>query len=1149
MGSPLLLLLACTAFGLRCPMNSILSIPSLRHFVVLLGLLTFAVPALALQRQTPPAPDLTDGGTRGEAHDWNLGATGARGWMWGWNLETTNARQVLVTAVAPESPADGELEVGDVILGVGEDAFDRDPRHALGEALGVAEAKDGDLRLLRWRDGEVERVSLRLSVLGAYQPSAPFECAKSTAILDAACAHIAGNMKGDIDGMMNALALLASGRDVYAPLVRDLAREVAQPDPSLSLEGRTSGLLAWTWGYRTVFLCEYFLATGDDAVLPAIAEYARTMAQGQSGVGTWGHGMAWPDLNDGQLNGRLGGYGALNQAGLVCHLALVLTRLCGVKDPDVDAAIERANRFASFYVGKGAIPYGDHRPGWDAHDDNGKNSLAAIIFDLQGRRDEARFFAKMTIASYGERERGHTGNYFSYLWGPLGAARVGPEAVAAFLAEQRWFYDLNRAHDGHFPYQGGAGMTGGEHQYGGWDCTGAFVLANTLPLKRLYITGRGVDPEQVLTGAELEDAIESGRGFDAWDLGAAHYEAKGEHELMGHLRSWSPAVRSRAALALAKREEAPVDELVRRLSDRDLDIRYGACQMLGALGPRAAEAVPDLTELLKSDDVWLRTQACFALADIGDAARPAAHEMLRLALRDDPNDPRQFTQRFLAFTLFYRGGALKMRGLLARDLEGIDRALLLPAIERLLANDDGRARACLESVYRNLPFEELTPILPAIVESIAEPSPSGVMFANGIRLPGLDLLGKHRIAEGMALCLDSMDIDEWGKQDRIRKGLQVLRTYGGAARELLPRLRDLEAKLLGHREAKGMQEQIQLCRDAIAEIEADQSPLPVRTVAEILGTAALIDAQAPNQETTQSSNPKLKIFILAGQSNMEGAGQIDAQEDRNGGQGSLEHLVRDPASAERFAHLMDKEGAWVDRDDVWIDFFERAGPLSVGYGSRTETIGPELGFGHVVGNAIDEPVLLIKIAWGGKSLAVDFRPPSAGGEVGPNYTQLLERVTEVLATLDDPTKGALGDLTFDGFELAGFGWHQGWNDRINQGYNDAYEENMAHFIRDVRKALDAPELPFVIAETGMSGPDEKHPRALSLMAAQRAVAEREEFQSTVSFVPTQSFWRPQDRSPSGQGYHWNNNAETYYLIGAGMGQAMLQLVADSSSAH
>ena len=126
-------------------------------------------------------------------------------------------------------------------------------------------------------------------------------------------------------------------------------------------------------------------------------------------------------------------------------------------------------------------------------------------------------------------------------------------------------------------------------------------------------------------------------------------------------------------------------------------------------------------------------------------------------------------------------------------------------------------------------------------------------------------------------------------------------------------------------------------------------------------------------------------------------------------------------------------------------------------------------------------------------------------------------------------------------ELVGLGWHQGWNDRVNQAFNDEYEVNLGHLIRDLRKALDAPDLPVVIAETGMTGPTEKHPRALSLMAAQKAVAESPEFRDTVAFVPTRSFWRDKSESPSGQGYHWNTNAETYYLIGDGMGKAMLEL--------
>ncbi len=296
----------------------------------------------------------------------------------------------------------------------------------------------------------------------------------------------------------------------------------------------------------------------------------------------------------------------------------------------------------------------------------------------------------------------------------------------------------------------------------------------------------------------------------------------------------------------------------------------------------------------------------------------------------------------------------------------------------------------------------------------------------------------------------------------------------------------------------------------------------------------------------------LKVFILAGQSNMVGAGEVEAREDKNGGKGSLAHLVKDKATKNRFAHLVDKKGEWIERDDVWISFTgarDVRGRLAPGYGARGTAIGPELGFGHVIGEHLDDDVLLVKVAWGGKSLAVDFRPPSAGGEVGPNYTELFTQVSDVLANLEErfpelrkTVRSAKVDGHDKGYEIVGFGWHQGWNDRINQEFNDAYEENMACFIRDARKELGVPDLPFVIAETGMNGPDETHPRALSLMKAQAGVAKREEFKDTVAFVGTRHFYRPKEESPSGQGYHWNSNAETYYLIGEGMGNAMVALL-------
>jgi alpha-galactosidase len=322
----------------------------------------------------------------------------------------------------------------------------------------------------------------------------------------------------------------------------------------------------------------------------------------------------------------------------------------------------------------------------------------------------------------------------------------------------------------------------------------------------------------------------------------------------------------------------------------------------------------------------------------------------------------------------------------------------------------------------------------------------------------------------------------------------------------------------------------------------------------ILSLAVLLLVPVTLLRAAEAAKP-VRVFVLAGQSNMEGQGFIAADSKRNEGKGSLEFLVKDPVTAPRFKHLVAPDGKWIERGDVWISYLDRKGPLTVGYGAKPDRIGPELGFGTVVGDAFDEPVLLIKCAWGGKSLAVDFRPPGAGkvpyslGEktdaaiaddpaiVGKYYRETLALTKAALANLKDLVPGSEGR----GYVLAGFGWHQGWNDRINDKFNAEYESNMTHFINDIRKDLGADKLPFVIAETGMNGPEEKHPRALSLMKAQAAVAEHPEFRGNVAFVATRDFWRPQDQSPTGQGYHWNTNAETYYLIGEAMGKAMLEL--------
>ncbi len=213
---------------------------------------------------------------------------------------------------------------------------------------------------------------------------------------------------------------------------------------------------------------------------------------------------------------------------------------------------------------------------------------------------------------------------------------------------------------------------------------------------------------------------------------------------------------------------------------------------------------------------------------------------------------------------------------------------------------------------------------------------------------------------------------------------------------------------------------------------------------------------------------------------------------------------------EQFQHLK-TDGEWTVRDDVFVTFLDRQetpvsplhGPLTVGFGSAKNVrdknnkrisvpgVGPELGIGWILGEALDEPVLLIKAAWGGRAVKYSFRPPSAM----PTDEEIKARLAEVQKKNPDMTFAELKESygsdyrkiisethrvldhidqyvpNYDkstGYELAGFIWFQGWNDGVGSG-NPEYTEQMAHFIRDIRKDLKSPALPFVIGELGTDG--------------------------------------------------------------------------------
>ncbi len=321
-----------------------------------------------------------------------------------------------------------------------------------------------------------------------------------------------------------------------------------------------------------------------------------------------------------------------------------------------------------------------------------------------------------------------------------------------------------------------------------------------------------------------------------------------------------------------------------------------------------------------------------------------------------------------------------------------------------------------------------------------------------------------------------------------------------------------------------------------------------------------------------------QVFILAGQSNMVGHAKNKL----------FEHQATDPKTRDHFAPYR-KDGDWITRDDVMIDYFDRTGGLTLGYGARDKT-GPELGFGKVVGDAIDEPVLLIKVAWGGRSIYRDFRPPSAGlpseekleaelekarertrkqnekhqrndplptlkeikSAYGKDYRAMLEEVRGAIAGAPETFPALKGRRP----ALAGFVWFQGWNDKFG-GADQEYADNLAHLIRDVRRDLESPRLPVVIGVMGQNGSKAAEGTTLTLQQAQLEVAQMEEFKDTVAAVRTDVLvdkaaealyptWKENvelwEKTGSDHGYHYLGSAIWMTRIGEAFGEAMLELV-------
>ncbi len=270
------------------------------------------------------------------------------------------------------------------------------------------------------------------------------------------------------------------------------------------------------------------------------------------------------------------------------------------------------------------------------------------------------------------------------------------------------------------------------------------------------------------------------------------------------------------------------------------------------------------------------------------------------------------------------------------------------------------------------------------------------------------------------------------------------------------------------------------------------------------------------------------------------------------GHGDLETVAKREG---KFPWLVDDDGNWTVRHDV---YFQEARIATDGRGcpltatSNGKSIGPELGFGHVMGAFHGEQVLLIKTSMGNRSIGFDFRPPSSG-RTDPDsewesaeYKLMVEGVRKTLDTIDKVVPGYKGQ----GYEIAGFAWWQGHKDSFSEEAIAEYEENLVNMINDVRKEFKVPKMPAVVATIGFGGHNMAD-KFLRILEAQMAVGDprkHPEFAGTVASVDIRDFWREIDESPRSQDYHYNRNAETYMLVGDALGRAMVRLLGGSAEA-
>ena len=709
-----------------------------------------------------------------EYKEHHLGPTGLFG--------VTSPTDIKITKVQEGSPADGKIKADDVIVAAGGIPFKENTRPQLAAAIDQAETEQAKgLLTLTLKDGT--KVDLQLKVLGTYSDTSPYKCPKTDAIITRTADHLIAARDFNSHGLpIDLLGLMATGEPKYIEVVKNQMHNAPWAKPDLKLSVEKYDTVAWRWGYTTLTLCEYYLLTRDEYVLPAIKAYAVALATGRDAAGLWGHGIASLDINRGQLHGRLQGYAVMNQSSLPCFVSLLLADKCGIKHPEVQAAIEQTHTFYADFIGKGTLPYGVHNPNVDSFNNNGMSGLVAVAFALHGNKDGASFFSRMATAATNTMETGHTGHYFNQMWTGLGADLAGPETSAAFFKETRWLHTLNRTWDDNFTYDDCESQAG-IFSYRGLSDAGSHLLNYCLPRHKLFITGRQADPSIWLKGREVADTI---------SLATMDITSKSDDELLAFFGHPMPKVRDEAVGTLRAREHQFTTSIRKMLKEGTALQRQSAIAYFGAGCPKEqlALAQEDLVSIMRDpqEDMTVRADAAGALCGLGDAAYPYYDDLLKLVMTSKPQDPLGKIDERL-------GAGLNV---LCKDPYAANlvknKELFYAVVHKLLDHKRANGRIAGASLIANIPLAEFHEVADKIQYIIADQDLTYHSYHNlGPKNGAISILANLNIAGGIESAFDTLESENGKVGFKLRLLMDVLPKYGSAAQYALPRIKATNA--------------------------------------------------------------------------------------------------------------------------------------------------------------------------------------------------------------------------------------------------------------------------------------------------------------------------------------------------------------------